>query len=172
MPVFLGFAVTSAAVPFILSHVVHSAIARNPVSPQQFQLIKCCSLLLLGIFLSALATLNFSLALIIGLLATPLSFTRTWPDNLVVVRVAYTLLLQIMSPPVVLLGASAVLGNRLGVSAVDGLHLVLEEAMFGWNVLGMYTPLVLWAVWWPAWIVGCFITLGRPAIEAGKDKEA
>jgi len=172
VPVFLGFAATSAAVPFILSHIVYSATDRNPVTPQQFQVIKCCSLLLLGIFLSALATINFSLALIIGLLATPLSFTRTWPDNFVAVRVAYMLLLQVMSPPVVLLGVSAVLGTQIGLSAMDGLQLVLEEAIFGWNVLGMYTPLVLWAVWWPAWIVGCFITLGRPAIEASKDKEA
>lgn len=155
-----------------MSSFVQSVIARGPVSLQQYQLIKCFSLLVLGMFLSALATLNFSLALIIGLLATPVSFARCWPDDFAVARVLYMALLQIISPPVVLLTASAVLGIQLGGSALDGLHLVLEESVFGWNVLGMYTPLVLWAVWWPAWIVGCLVTLGRPSEEASKSKQA
>ncbi|KAH7029339.1 Gaa1-like protein [Microdochium trichocladiopsis] len=172
VPVFLAFAALSAASPFILSYGIQTFIARKQVSLQQYELIKCFSLLLLGMFLSALATLNFSLALIVGLLATPLSFARTWPDNLVAARILYTIFLQVVSPPVILLVASAVLGPKLGGSAMGGLHIVLEEAMFGWNVLGMYTPLVLWAVWWPAWIVGCLITLGRPVNEAGKPKQA
>ncbi|KAJ1325636.1 GPI-anchor transamidase subunit GAA1 [Microdochium nivale] len=172
VPAFLGFVVFNAAFPFIMSSFVQSVIARGPVSLQQYQLIKCFSLLVLGMFLSALATLNFSLALIIGLLATPVSFARCWPDDFAVARVLYMALLQIISPPVVLLTASAVLGIQLGGSALDGLHLVLEESVFGWNVLGMYTPLVLWAVWWPAWIVGCLVTLGRPSEEASKSKQA
>ncbi|GAB7356334.1 hypothetical protein MBLNU459_g7127t1 [Dothideomycetes sp. NU459] len=55
------------------------------LQPQSFILAQCFSLLLLGAALSTLATLNFSQALFIGLLASPLSFVRpfstpkSWP---------------------------------------------------------------------------------------------
>ncbi|ODH47592.1 rhomboid protein 2 [Paracoccidioides brasiliensis] len=55
--------------------IVIAAVLTRFSSPtaQQFLLIKSFSLLLLGLFLSALATLNFSLSFMIGLLCTPLS---------------------------------------------------------------------------------------------------
>jgi glycosylphosphatidylinositol transamidase len=30
----------------------------------------------------------------------------------------------------------------------------------GWNVWGMWTQLVVWVVWFPAWIVGTTIVAG------------
>lgn len=39
---------------------------------------------------------------------------------------------------------------------------VLREAAFGWRVWGMYTSVVVWGVWWPAWLVGAVVVLGRP----------
>jgi glycosylphosphatidylinositol transamidase len=31
---------------------------------------------------------------------------------------------------------------------------MLIEAAFGWDIWGMWTQVVVWCVWWPAWITG------------------
>lgn len=31
---------------------------------------------------------------------------------------------------------------------------MLAEAAFGWKVSGLWTQVVVWCVWWPAWLVG------------------
>jgi glycosylphosphatidylinositol transamidase len=111
-------------------------------------------------FLSSLATLNFSLALIVGLLSSPLSFVR--PAK----HLAWSVPLALISPPAVLALATA-LWKHAGLTAVGD---VLREAAFGWDVMGMYTPVVVWCVWWPAWLVGNLVVLGRPG--RGKAKVA
>lgn len=57
----------------------HSIRSDNNSLPQIRTLISCFSLILLGIALSALATVNFSLAFVAALLASPLSFTHHIP---------------------------------------------------------------------------------------------
>jgi glycosylphosphatidylinositol transamidase len=110
-------------------------------------------------FLSTLATLNFSLSLLVGLLATPLSFVRLGSKF-------WSIPLAVFSPPVVLAIATAVLKHGSLTAIGD----VLREAAFGWDVMGMYTPVVVWCVWWPAWLVGSLVVLGRPSV--GKAKTA
>ncbi|KAI1454625.1 GPI transamidase component GAA1 [Annulohypoxylon moriforme] len=162
-PIFILFALLNVAFPHLASYFLTNSISKPPTT-QQYQLIKSFSLLLLGMFLSSLATLNFALAFLIGLLSSPLSFTRPWPSN-PTARYAQALLLHALSPFTVLLVGSAVAG--VGVSSV------LEEAAFGWHVWGLYTPLVIWCVWWPAWIVGCLVVLGQPSeVAGGKGKKA
>lgn len=111
-------------------------------------------------FLSALATLNFSLAFLVGLLSTPLSFVQ--PIRNVVLRYGYSAILTALSPGVVVTSAAIVSGA--------GLNVVLKEAAFGWDVWGMYTPLIIWCVWWPAWIVGSVVVLGK--LDQSKLKSA
>ncbi|OTA65942.1 Glycosylphosphatidylinositol:protein transamidase, GAA1 component [Hypoxylon sp. EC38] len=158
-PVFTVFSLLNAGLPHLASYLLTNNI-RKPPTAQQYLLIKSFSLLLLGMFLSSLATLNFSLAFIIGLLSSPLSFTRPW-SSFATARYAYAVFLHLLSPPVVLL-----VGSLLGRVSV---HDVLKEAAFGWHVWGLYTPLVVWCVWWPAWLVGELIVLGRPG---SKEKQA
>lgn len=43
---------------------------------------------------------------------------------------------------------------------------LLREAAFGWMVWGMRTGVVVWCVWWPAYVIGVVVVLGRPANEA------
>ncbi|KAI1412696.1 Glycosylphosphatidylinositol:protein transamidase, GAA1 component [Hypoxylon sp. FL1857] len=150
--VFAIFSLFNAGLPHLASYLLTND-TRKPPTAQQYLLIKSFSLLLLGMFLSSLATLNFSLAFIIGLLSSPLSFTQPWPSS-PVARYAYSVFLHALSPPAVVLVGS-LLG---GVSVQD----VLREAAFGWHVWGLYTPLVVWCVWWPAWLVGELIVLGQP----------
>jgi glycosylphosphatidylinositol transamidase len=59
------------------------------------------------------------------------------------------LALNVLSPPAVLIGACL----YSGVSVKS----VLTQAAFGWNVWGMWTQVVVWCVWWPAWVVGCVL---------------
>lgn len=121
--------------------------SRRP-TPQELTLIQCLSLLLLGMSLSTLATLNFSLALLVGLCAAPLSFVRPMPRR-PAVAAALALLLSATSPVAVVLGSCWGVGRAF----VD----VLVEASFGWHVWGMWTQVVVWLVWWPAWFAGSVV---------------
>lgn len=121
------------------------------------------SLLLLGAALSTLSTLNFSLALVIGLVCSPLSFVRPLPYlpprssvhsvsggseylNKLAVVMPITVLYLAISPPILLYGVSSWVGQGL-----DGM---LMEMARGWVAQGVWTSLVIWGLWWPAWIVG------------------
>jgi len=149
--------VINTALPHALSYYLTNY--RAP-SAQQYQLIKSFSLLLLGMFLSSLATLNFSLALLVGLLASPLTFMRPWPQS-PVMRYVCSVLLNTVAPTAVIVAAAAFWQLEL--------REVLREAAFGWDVCGMYTPVVVWCVWWPAWLAGSVAVLGTPK-ESGKVK--
>ncbi|KAK3305541.1 Gaa1-like protein [Chaetomium strumarium] len=160
-PLFATFTLLNVLLPVLLSHLLTQAAAPTL---QQYHLVKSFSLLLLGMFLSSLATLNFSLALIIGVLASPLSFAR--PAASRVTRLVTTALLSAISPPAVLLAGAAYWG-----ADVSG---VLREAAVGWHVCGTYSPVVVWCVWWPAWLAGSVAVLGRTGEggAGGKEKTA
>ncbi|KAK2802135.1 hypothetical protein FQN50_007499 [Emmonsiellopsis sp. PD_5] len=127
----------------------------HPPTPQQYLLIKSFSLLLLGLFLSTLATLNFSLSLMTGLLCTPLTYighiqksTKT-PTITILLSLLALLFMNILSPTTLLLAACRYW--QIPVSTV------LTEAAFGWDVWGMWTQVVVCCVWWPAWLCGCLL---------------
>ncbi|KAK1457896.1 hypothetical protein CCUS01_09545 [Colletotrichum cuscutae] len=151
---YTAFALANCALPFFISSLLKSTY--NP-TVQQYQLIKSFSLLLLGMFLSALATLNFSLAFLVGVMASPLSFMRPWPNH-AAVRWACAAFLQFASPTAALYSVSSYFGISIGE--------VLKEAAFGWDVWGMYTPVIIWGVWWPAWLMGSVIVLGQPTAKS------
>lgn len=156
-PVFAILTVVNIALPYLLSNFLTTNF-RPTV--QQYALMQCFSLLLLGMFLSSLATLNFSLSLMVGLLLSPLSFiARPWPNS-PVLRGVCSAVLQLVAPTAVLAIWSA---YWHGGSGGVGVGEVLREAAFGWHVWGMYTSVVVWGVWWPAWLVGSVVVLGRPS---------
>ncbi|KAL8668098.1 MAG: hypothetical protein Q9202_000076 [Teloschistes flavicans] len=128
------------------------------MSTHRLVLLHCFSLLLLGMFLATLATLNFSLAFLVGLLAAPLSFVGIpmsaengdGPPKLSVRRqVASNAVLHLLSPPVVVWAVCKLVGVDAGA--------VLAEAAFGWKVSGLWTQVVVCCVWWPAWMVAAVI---------------
>jgi glycosylphosphatidylinositol transamidase len=104
-------------------------------------------------FLASLATLNFSLALLVGLLSIPLTYVQPLPRR-PIVAVILAVLLNILAPTAVLYVGSFYWKIPIGV--------ILREAAFGWDVWGMNTQVVVWCVWWPAWLIGSIILLGRP----------
>ncbi|MCJ1319721.1 Glycosyl phosphatidyl inositol protein transamidase complex subunit [Xylographa vitiligo] len=148
-----AFNLFNFALPDLLAILISSYA---PLTHQQRLLTKCFSLVLLGMFLATLATLNFSLAFLIGLLASPLSFfgvpqpkppqpevPSSWT---IVTRILSSIILHSLAPGVVLFA----LCTYSGVSVEE----VLTRAAFGWNVSGLWTQVIVWCVWWPAWLVG------------------
>lgn len=157
-PVFAILALANVFLPHTISQLLTTNF--RPTL-QQYSLMQCFSLLLLGMFLSSLATLNFSLSLMVGLLSSPLSFMRPWPQ-LPAMRWFCTVLLNLVAPTAVFAGWSIYWNGGLGGAVGE----VLREAAFGWRVWGMYTSIVVWVVWWPAWLVGAVIVLGRPEAKS------
>lgn len=139
--------------PLLLAALLRNGLGLfTPLVPQQYLLIKSFALLLLGLSLSTLATLNFSLSFMIGLLCAPLSFINRL-ECTGVKRYAFSglglALLNLLSPPTVLIGVCWY--NGVSVETV------LTQAAFGWDVWGMWTQVVVWCVWWPAWLIGCVL---------------
>ncbi|KAA8629245.1 hypothetical protein SMACR_03516 [Sordaria macrospora] len=79
IPAFIFFTILSAILPFLLSSILHNSTTST--TTQQYHLIRSFSLLLLGMFLSSLATLNFSLAFLVGVFSAPLTFVRPCPNS-------------------------------------------------------------------------------------------
>lgn len=117
---------------------------------QETTLIQCLSLLLLGMFLSALATLNFSLSFLIGILAAPLTFVRAL--NRKPLAVVLSIFLSFLNP----VGVIGTATRYWGKDVVD----VLVQAAEGWHIWGLWTQVVVWLVWWPAWFAGAVVVSG------------
>ena len=149
-PALYIFTAVNVLVPLVLRPLL------QPFTRQQVVLLKCFSLLLLGMFLATLATINFSLSFLVGLLAAPLTYAgvstakpeledaSTFPAP--ALRVLQNVVLHALSPPVVFLVVCTVASADVGA--------VLSEAAFGWRVWGLWTQVIVWCVWWPAWLAG------------------
>ena len=124
----------SQAVAYWLSHMFRA-------DAQIYVLIQCFSLLLLGVFLSALATLNFSLSFIVGLACTPLSFMRR--GETARKSIYDSILLGLLSPYNIMYAIS--FSHSLPVTNV------LLNAASEWHISGMWMQVVTWLIWWPAW---------------------
>jgi len=117
------------------------------------------SLLLLGATLSTLATLNFSLALVIGLAASPLNFIRPIPNNLNPVGLAATVPVAVLHtaacPPVLLYAANFYWAKEI--------EWTLTEIAKGWGAQGVWTSYFVWGIWWPTWVVGGIVVWSQIA---------
>ena len=116
----------------------------------QYTLIRSINLLLLGLFLTVLATLNFSLSMILGLLCAPLAFVDRLSKAPGFAALEYFVLV-VISPP----GVAAIVGGYVYSATGDAevLSRALEKMAFGWNIWGSWGVLIgVWAVWWPAWL--------------------
>jgi glycosylphosphatidylinositol transamidase len=152
-PIFAAFTSINGFFPAILSALITHYFAPTA---HHYTLIKTFSLLLLGLFLSSLATLNFSLAFLVGLLSAPLTYVQPLPNH-PVIKGLLAVMLSALSPTTVLVAGCW--WWELGVAEV------LKEAAFGWDVWGMSTQVVVWCVWWPAWLVGMMLLFGNPREE-------
>jgi glycosylphosphatidylinositol transamidase len=150
--------ILASALPNMPENVYLPALAAPTAS--QYTITKSLSLLMLGLFLSALATLNFSLSMTLGLLASPLAFVdrvaaREYKARPWLAGVEYAVLV-VVSPVGVMAGGAAWAVAKTG-SAEKVLE-VLERVAFGWNVWSSWgVPVGVWGVWWPAWVLSALL---------------
>lgn len=154
---YLGLALQLiTATSLILPTYLATILVRGfKASPQQLQLLQSFSLLLLGAALSTLATLNFSLAFVVGILASPLSFVRPLPTMdkersgnyaiNIAINTTAAWFHAVISPPVVLYALTWYWDQEI--------EWALVEIAKGWAAQGVYTSLVVWTIWWPAWVL-------------------
>ena len=124
---------------------------RLGASTQQLQVLQSFSLLIFAATLSMLATLNFSQAFVVGVVAAPLSFARPLPKLsqpllTAAIAVPSIILWTAVSPPVMLYAVTWLW--KLEV------RWLLVEMAKGWVAQGVWTGVVIWGLWWPAWVVG------------------
>lgn len=148
------------AIPLILRRAQFSRLipASTGNLSTSSRLIKSFSLLALGICLSTLSTLNFSLGFFIGVLCSPLAFLRpvsTFSNRKIWGTILAIVAMQLISP----------LNWFHIIATLEFGEQVSELARiycFAWKVWGAWTPLVWWCIWWPAWLAG-LVVLASPA---------
>ncbi|KAI7687464.1 Glycosylphosphatidylinositol:protein transamidase, GAA1 component, partial [Hortaea werneckii] len=141
----------------ILPYGAAKTLVQRGLTKQQVQITQSFSLLLLGATLSTLATLNFSLAFVVGLISARLCFVRTRPRPAhptanIAVGTLTALAHSITSPPVVIYVLNWYLAKGKGWYDVSWL---LYEMAQGWVAQDVYTSFVIWAIWWPASVMIC-----------------
>jgi GPI-anchor transamidase subunit GAA1 len=130
-------------------------LAFSRPTTQQYRALKSLSLLLLGLFLTVLATLNFSLSMFLGLACAPIAFVDRVPGRSLLAATQYLLLL-VFSPVGVAVAAAGYASQVLGQQ--EALDEWLVRFAFGWNVWGNWgVPLGVFCVWWPAWTVAATV---------------
>lgn len=172
---FLQIALATNILPYLTAAFLQ---ANSVVNIQALTLIPCISLLLLGIALATLSTLNFSLGLLVGLAASPLSLihahlllpqapSTTKPKTPLPIRALTTLfLLHLISPTSITYIAS----HLLTAAPLGDVQKLLVMASEAWLVHSTYTAVIVWLVWFPAWFVGacvvaCGLFEGRKGVE-------
>jgi glycosylphosphatidylinositol transamidase len=150
--------ILASALPNMPENVYLPALAAPTAS--QYMITKSLSLLVLGLLLSALATLNFSLSMTLGLLAAPLAFVgRVEPNDYKakpwLAGLEYAVL-AVASPVGVIVGGAAWAFSQTGNA--DAVVDAVNKAAFGWNVWSSWgVPVGIWCVWWPAWVVSAVL---------------
>ena len=179
LPSFILTHMLSITLPITISYLL-TWVTRN--SEQTLNLVLCFSLLILGITLATLSTLNFSLSLIVGLCASPLNFISPLTSSSsstfsttngakgspkrtngqVAITTAMLAAIMLIAPTTTATAIAAYTGKRGGLDGVlFGLEDLLRHANFAWHVNGTWTAVVVWLVWWPAWTVGASVVLSR-----------
>ncbi|EME40303.1 hypothetical protein DOTSEDRAFT_74938 [Dothistroma septosporum NZE10] len=158
---------------YVFAIEISVVLVRNfKATAQQLQMMQSFSLLFLGATLSTWATINFSLALIVGLLASPLSFVR--PATFLIIKnekgeqqnspldvtlsIVSSLAWLLASPPLMIYALSHYLHRDLGW--------ILLEIAKGWTAQGVWSNLVVWNVWWPAWVIAGAVLFSNVARAA------
>ena len=143
------------------------------VRTSQFHMVvKSLSLLVLGLQLTVLATLNFSLSMFLGVLCTPLAFAGYYADSSI--RARLSLIAVVLFNPFVITNAAIIVVKYVGiyddsVSMKQVLQLWLEAVSFGWNIWGAWGVLVgVFCVWLPAWTIAA---MGAISSFVGEDFE-
>lgn len=158
---------TSLAVPYIQLFAAMSflsPIVLNSLQPifqvrkRSLEYLYAYSMIIHGLFLTALATLNFSLSLVMGLLTIPLAWLRLQSP-------------LINSMPL-LIASSPWTGIYL-LSLYKGIsiHEFLHELLWSWHGLQVWTWFTIVGLWLPVWLIGIYISSVGVKLEVTEEKK-
>lgn len=125
--------------------------------PQFHMILKSLSLLVLGLQLTVLATLNFSLSMFLGLLCTPLAFAGFYKDS--PTRAKASLFAVLIFNPFLVTNVAIIVSKLAGLyddnmTMANVLRQWLKAVSFGWQVWGAWGLLAgVFCIWIPAWTV-------------------
>lgn len=148
------------ATPFIFRRAQLSRLASSGPPYREStdsRLIKSFSLLALGMWLSTLSSLNFSLGFFVGALCSPLAFLKpimSPTKHQIWIIISAVLVMQLISP----LNWFYLIARLEFGESVSKLARLYR---FAWKVWGAWTPLVWWCIWWPAYLAG-LVVLASP----------
>lgn len=143
LTVFMGF-------EYCLSFMGPSLISRN-LNGDDIVLLSSFSQIMLGMFLSAIATINFPLALAIGMIAFPTCFIGPAQTKLTQIVTRVTLL--IFTSPM------SVLYLYCTFAGADW-RIVIVDFVFGYEWQHVWTPIVIFGVWWPVYFLSSIVVSG------------
>ncbi|KAK5957618.1 Glycosyl phosphatidyl inositol protein transamidase complex subunit [Knufia fluminis] len=130
---------------------------------QFHMIVKSLSLLVLGLELTVLATLNFSLSMFLGVLCAPLCYAGYYKHS--APRAMASLIAVVLFNPFVITNAAILAAKLTGyydgnMGMNDVLKVWLEQISFSWMVSGSYgVPVGVFCVWLPAWTVATIGTV-------------
>ncbi|CCG80708.1 putative GPI transamidase component [Taphrina deformans PYCC 5710] len=135
---------------YCISFVGPSLLAAR-LNRDDIALLNSFSQLVLGMFLSAIATINFSLALSIGVMSFPYSFIG--PVHNKVQQIPIRVALLVLTSPMSILYLFC---TFTGIDWRD----VVVDVVFGYEWLHVWTPLAIFGVWWPAYFLTSVVVSG------------
>lgn len=144
---------------------------------QLYSIISSLSLLILGLELTVLATLNFSLSMFLGVVCSPLAFVSYITPSTAtstsspsssskssplasLQKILSLLVLMVLSPPVLIFIVATidiyyVSPFRAPIGVVGRVREYLDTEAFAFDIWGSWGSLLgVWGIWGPAWIVG------------------
>ncbi|KAL9058612.1 MAG: hypothetical protein Q9162_001619 [Coniocarpon cinnabarinum] len=153
-----SMALFSSAAVIAMTFMIHTTCRTS----QQQTLVACFSLVLLGVALATLSTINFSLGLLVGLGASPLAFilpgatskpdtkSSTFTNLRKNPLTALGLAILLLTCPESLFGLLDNTLYRMGRSLPES---ILQQVALAWHVNGTWTSMAIYLLWWPAWLL-------------------
>lgn len=128
------------------------------IPAQALSLAQAYSMIFHGLILTTLGMLNFSLAFFVGIAGLPLTWIRPLEQTATFsqARLHYirSVLLLAVSTPWAWLRIISWLSSRSGTLLTTNINTIVDNLLWGWRGLDVWTWGVIVGVWLPHWLVG------------------
>ncbi|ODV91756.1 hypothetical protein CANCADRAFT_30092 [Tortispora caseinolytica NRRL Y-17796] len=141
--------------PTFCACIIPTALYASPMSYALLNEIHGVALVLSGMALTALATLNFSLALVVGLISSPLMFLKPGIN-----RMHAGILLLVLNPFFIF--------YFVGMFT-NGYTYIINTFVSSWRDMQVWTWIIVMCLWLPLWEVSAFISMANVREEAKKE---
>lgn len=175
----ISFVQVAYSIWIVVASVQKLSLPKSPVEfpAQALSLAQAYAMILHGLILTTLGMLNFSLALVVGLLALPLTWVRPLEitSTFDQARSHYirSVFLLAVSTPWIWLRVITWMSPKNGTLLSTSIHTIVGDLLWGWRGLDVWTWGIIIGVWLPLWMVGAVVAFlsERPASLATPSKQ-